>query len=206
MQAGPFSPLGPLTEIRQATQDLHRKLDEGSLAKVLLSSTLSITEYSSFLSSSRKLHLSFHRELLRFWDEFKTGYSFFDRLAALDRDLQSCGLYPLPTVISDFQPPVTPGARWGLAYVIEGSRLGGQVLARKVRAALGDAGVTVYYLEGTGSKTGEEWKAFCKALTAFFDENPGELASAKEYAKSVFGLFIRTFTVGTMMDKSVVSI
>lgn len=53
---------------------------------------------------------------------------------------------------------------WGVAYVVEGSQLGGQVLARRLRAA----GVEhpLAYLHGRGEHTGAHWRDFVAALRA----------------------------------------
>ena len=51
----------------------------------------------------------------------------------------------------------------GAMYVIEGSTLGGQVLARQLAKAGLDLG---RYFTGYGALTGPRWKAFCQLLAA----------------------------------------
>jgi len=72
---------------------------------------------------------------------------------------------------TDFQAPGTQavpadGAAvdWGVAYVIEGSQLGGQVLHRRLAEAL--APHPLGYLKGEGSATGRHWTAFLNNLRA----------------------------------------
>lgn len=51
---------------------------------------------------------------------------------------------------------------WGVAYVIEGSRLGGQVMYRRLADAL--APHSLAYLQGAGRDTGARWAAFLAEL------------------------------------------
>lgn len=51
---------------------------------------------------------------------------------------------------------------WGVAYVVEGSQLGGQVLHRRLAEAL--APHPLGYLKGVGSATGRQWTAFLANL------------------------------------------
>lgn len=52
------------------------------------------------------------------------------RAGAVAADLAAIGEAPPPPLAA---PPLdTPAARWGAAYVVEGSRLGGALLARSV--------------------------------------------------------------------------
>ena len=64
-------------------------------------------------------------------------------------------------------PSMPPLASWpqllGAMYVLEGSTLGGQVLARQ----LAKAGIPLRaYFTGYGERTGPRWKAFCQLLAA----------------------------------------
>lgn len=51
---------------------------------------------------------------------------------------------------------------WGIAYVLEGSRLGGRVLYRQLAERLAPHPLT--YLQGAGEQTGARWKAFIAEL------------------------------------------
>ena len=70
-------------------------------------------------------------------------------LAALGEDL------PAPLVFA----AAGEAERWGALYVIEGSRLGGQLLARSVPAGLPSAYLSARHLAG-------EWRALLAALDA----------------------------------------
>jgi heme oxygenase len=101
------------------------------------------------------------------------------RGAALAADLAAVG-GDLPVALN---PPQldTPARRWGAAYVIEGSRLGGAFLARQVPAALPKA-----YLS-TPQPAGN-WRHFLAELEAVLT-TPGDIEQAQTTARAVFALF-----------------
>ncbi len=81
----------------------------------------------------------------------------------------------------------------GTMYVMEGSTLGGQLIARHVEAALdlsegeGDA-----YFRGHGKDTGSMWKEFCEVLSNRVPDSDGDavVLSAKEMF-AVFGAWVQ---------------
>ena len=93
-------------------------------------------------------------------------------LAALDAPLPT----PLPLEAQD-----SDGFRWGLLYALEGSRLGGAFLARRVGAGLP---------HGKG-----EWLAFQRALDgAAAEGGEGWLEDAVQGALAAFALFATAAT------------
>jgi heme oxygenase len=70
----------------------------------------------------------------------------------------------------------SPAARFGWAYVIEGSMLGGAVLHRRLAARL--APWPMRYLKGYGSDAGRRWRAFLDALEREIDTPARRMAAA----------------------------
>jgi heme oxygenase len=93
-------------------------------------------------------------------------------LAALDLPLP--GQLPLPA-------PADPATAFGMAYVIEGSRLGGGILARQVPAGLPLAYLKATHLPG-------EWRAFGQALDAAAEDEDWT-TRAIAGAKQTFDLY-----------------
>jgi len=73
-------------------------------------------------------------------------------VAGPDRHTADAPSAPVPSAPMD----------WGIAYVIEGSQLGGQVLHRRLAESL--APHPLGYLKGEGSATGRHWTAFLNNL------------------------------------------
>jgi len=116
------------------------------------------------------------------------------QLERLHGDLGDAGLVPAPgcpaSTAAVAQAMARHGAqaeavRWGLAYVVEGSQLGGQVLYRRLAGRL--APHPLRYLRGSGSATGARWRAFTAALEAHV-RGPAPTAAACDGARAAFGV------------------
>jgi heme oxygenase len=101
----------------------------------------------------------------------------------------------------DANRPMLPAMRGdggfaGAMYVMEGSRLGGQFIARHLVRVLdlkdgrGDA-----YFRGYGDRTGAMWREFCHLLREDIAEE--ETENAIEAAKGMFGVFGAWMSSGT---------
>jgi heme oxygenase (biliverdin-IX-beta and delta-forming) len=76
----------------------------------------------------------------------------------------------------------------GAMYVMEGSTLGGQLIARHVERVLGlTAGRGNAYFRGHNEKTGQLWTEFCDALRTRVPDNETDTVIAA--AKAMFGAF-----------------
>jgi heme oxygenase len=103
-------------------------------------------------------------------------------VACLQSDLAFYGTKRAGTCAPDCED--SPATQLGIAYVIRGSRLGAQVLARRVAA-----GAPRAYL---GHRLPTTWASFLLSLNAFSLSNPPE--SGREViagAKAAFGVFVR---------------
>lgn len=90
-----------------------------------------------------------------------------DEARRVDADLSECerllNIPPTAAAQPAERAAVAHGAfGWGVAYVIEGSRLGGQVMYRRLADALAPHPLT--YLQGAGRETGARWAAFLAEL------------------------------------------
>ncbi|WP_245648699.1 biliverdin-producing heme oxygenase [Sphingomonas sanxanigenens] len=103
------------------------------------------------------------------------------RADGLAADLAALGAAMPATV--DLAPPADIAERWGALYVIEGSRLGGVMLARSVPEGLPTA-----YLSATHPPGG--WKRLLAALDAA-DTGPAWRAAATRGAHAMFAAYRR---------------
>lgn len=100
-----------------------------------------------------------------------------ERASLLAADLAALGR-PMPQPL----PFVAEGSaeRWGALYVIEGSRLGGGLLSRRVPTALPSRYLAATHLPG-------EWRGLIQAI----DAAPIDPDAAIGAAKGVFDLYLR---------------
>lgn len=81
----------------------------------------------------------------------------------------------------------------GTMYVMEGSTLGGQLIARHVEAALHlNEGQGNAYFRGHGNRTGLMWKVFCEVLkTRVSDDETDQAVIAAKAMFTTFGAWMR---------------
>ena len=84
-------------------------------------------------------------------------------------------------------PPLDVARALGALYVIEGSTLGGRIIARHLHDALGvtaDAGARFYL--SYGDQRGPRWTAFKQALDQFGADHPGQTDRVVASASDTF--------------------
>ncbi len=104
-----------------------------------------------------------------------------ERTSALAADLADLGA-AMPAPLA-FALPDQAGAAWGALYVMEGSRLGGVMLARGVPATLPSRYLAAKHLPG-------EWRGLLNAIEAHGDD-AGWVDGLLAGADATFGLYQR---------------
>jgi heme oxygenase len=157
----------PLQALRSATQALHAQLD----------SQLPLAQPTDAGQSLLRYHQ--HLQVLHGWLSDlappleRTGWG-QGLLESLRADLADAGL-PGEAAGQASPPSHAEAAAWGIAYVVEGSQLGGRVLHQRLRRA--GVAVPLRYLDGRGADTGAHWHRFLQALRAAL-ARPDDVAEA----------------------------
>ena len=153
---------GALDALRAATTERHELLDAGL---PLAGPAPTLDDYRS------------HLRMLRAWlapieDWLARGPGPRDalaplrRVALIDADLLDRSFAPGVEPVLDEQAgwpdDASPAYRWGVAYVAEGSQLGGAVLYQRLSAQL--APHPLGYLRGEAAGPGPRWRSFMLAL------------------------------------------
>lgn len=179
-------------QLRQATASLHEQVD----------ATMPLAREGADLADYAR-----HLALLRAWVDILRrrvpGIStrLAQEAAALDVDLRECRRLLGPGAPEAPAPDQSEGLHerarqdaddealaWGVRYVLEGSRLGGQVLYRRLENAL--APHPLAYLRGAGPATGAGWRMFLADLRSALD-TPARVRRACEGAAMAFGLLLQ---------------
>jgi heme oxygenase len=175
-----------LAALRRATRARHQRLDTA------ITGSFSRDRYVAFLRASLAAIDAIEPAIER-WRPAGAAPS-RERLRA---DLIALG-EPAPAaaaaeVLADID------AALGAAYVLEGSALGGQVLARRVEAALGDA-PTRYLAPHGGPATGVRWRQFLVELERHGAAAPASArARACAAACATFDRFIDAFVAAGLL-------
>lgn len=145
-------------------------------------------DYRTLLRGLAELHAGLETqlaapELAGAWRSVGVNITDHCRLACLLADLGALGgtdVTPVDVPAMDF------GTAMGCLYVLEGSALGGRVVARMVHDALGEVPTTFL----TGAGRGRQWPAVRAALRTF-DEQGGDGDAVVAGALATFALFTR---------------
>jgi len=171
-----------LTALRQGTSDRHERLDSGL---PLSKPDATLADYAYHLQLLRAWLAPMESWLAGFHDgpQGAAGLPVAPHLSLIEADLAE------PSLAGFTAPGFPPGAswptdasaayRWGVAYVVEGSQLGGAVLYKRLAEQL--APHPLRYLRGAGEAgPGPRWRAFMLALRA-------EVRSEEEIAEACAG-------------------
>lgn len=189
-----------LVALRSRTATQHQRLD----ASLDMAHALTVHRYDTFLRAS----LAVVEVLEPIVERVLGGFDGPTRRARLSDDLQVvASRRTAPThAAPDAAPlevrcPSTVAEAFGCAYVLEGSTLGGLVLARTVEPALDlRAGEGTSYLRLRGERTGEQWRAFLARLEHFGSHaSPLDREAACELAGATFDAYSTAFAAGEVV-------
>ena len=157
----PIASLPILTRLRQETRPAHDALEQQEFNRALTAGTLTEAATHHFLAKLYGFVVPFEEQLRQHAAYFGPEWELERRARAhlLRQDLPQADQLPLATNL----PPLQTRAQLlGALYVLEGSTLGGQVIARQ----LAKAGIPARaYFSGHAEQTGSLWKSFTALLT-----------------------------------------
>jgi heme oxygenase len=174
-----------LAALRAATSEAHAELDS-SLA---LAKSLTPERYARFLRASLAVVAPLEARIAC-WLGFPADGVF--RTTALRADLSSLG------AVLEESPATVPSINslaeaMGAAYVVEGSALGGLVLARTVAKTLGEEAPR-RYLSLRGEDTAGRWREFIVSLEQWGGNAPAHgRVLACEAARQTFAAYASAF-------------
>lgn len=198
--ARPVTPPALLTLLKESTRDQHARAE--SLVR-LMEPGVTRDAYRRHLEALHGVWAPLEPALhARLGAALPTCLS--PRLGLLETDLRALGVAvrpahrgspraPLLLLAAPTQPdlgpallPASDAGAWGALYVLEGSALGGQVLARHLERALGPS-LPLAFFRGAGEDVGARWRAFCRALDAHVPA--GEADALVQGARATFERF-----------------
>jgi heme oxygenase len=180
-----------LASLKRRTEHLHRRV-EASVA--ILDRLRTPGGYAALLARLYGFHEPFERRLAAVPGLDLPGLDPASRrrAARLEADLRHLGLGPgevaaLPRCAA-LPAPRSTAAALGCLYVVEGSALGGRVIARHVEHELGLTGAGVSFFDGDGDRVGPIWRDFCKIVEATV-ATAAQRHEAEEAAAETFEAF-----------------
>ena len=179
-------------KLREATHSMHVQLNQLPLLKGLLDADYPLENYHKLLQAYAPLYQDLELKIIHFITEHSVGFDYDSRLKwpSIHQDLAY-----LSTPASPVQLMLSPdinsiGALIGVLYVVEGSTLGGQHIARALEKHHGLTqanGARFFY--GYGEATPSKWVEFMSYIESIADQ-PEEYVKAIDNALKTFELFV----------------
>ncbi len=189
--AGTAQPPPPLTlrqRLRTQTAFAHDQLERSPLLAALSSGSIDRQRYAQYLRRMEVFHHALDDAL---WHQLPPGYPHagLNQRAALARDLAALNTPPahLPAALARAARALvgSHAAAWGMLYVLEGARLGSQVLLKR-NANNQTVQQANAFIRGDAEATGRMWLAFCAALES--SVAPADVGTLLATAEQTFEL------------------
>jgi len=187
-----------LARLRAGTRDAHDRIETIPALRRLLAADLTRDEYIAVLRHLHAFHACVEPAIAAELEACPDAAAMLDgaRPRALARDLAWYGASPLPA------PPLPPldgiASALGALYVIEGSGLGGRVIARHLADSLGIADGTggTFYCRQDADTARRRWQA----LIALLERSDADADAMVAGARQVFDYldsWLRTIAIVT---------
>ena len=181
-----------LAELRRATAEQHRALEANAGIREQLASKAS---YEKLLARFFGIYSVLEAQIEAVSDLplVLPDLAVRRKALALQADLASLGVAPADCENCPEVPKIeTIAAALGCLYVLEGSTLGGQMMAREVgkRLGLGPENGCEFF-SSYGPRVGEMWKSFTRSLEEYSSANPDGRKETIVTAISTFECFSR---------------
>lgn len=170
-----------VTLLRSETKQLHEKLDQLTVFQPVFSSNATHKDYLKYLTVLYPIYKNFEKEVYSSAKEFIPSIAENQRLNSL---LADYGKVPPNEVDVRFFTIHSKYEVLGMLYVLEGSRMGGKMMAKNLKenANLNDSQLDFLLQEMSVS-----WTTIMKELNSVTDEK--EQALVLDGAKEMFNCF-----------------
>jgi heme oxygenase len=159
-----------LQQLRIETQPMHTKLEASRLSVNLMKAEVSLADYTDYLMRMKDV-IAYHEAFTypvveHLFDDISVRY----KLQLINSDIEV--LHQQGAVLTtgreyriDSLLPLNVPRALGYMYVVEGSTLGGRIILKHIKTALGfDEQKGARFFAGYGNETGKRWNEF---LTIF---------------------------------------
>lgn len=176
-----------IQRLKEETRELHEQIEDKNLARQIMDHSIDLETYKLLLLQNYIAYLQTETEIQKFLPHYKGS-----KHLQLQQDLEQLGVPEgTPSKYGIFKCHSLAEAL-GAAYVVEGSALGGMVLAKNIQKCPGLSSIDRHYFFNGDKRNLEDWKVFKNELESYsFSER--EEKEAIEKAKDTFRFFESVF-------------
>lgn len=157
--------------LKQNTASYHDAAEKLFNSKKIFSKTFTLEDYKKIIHSNYLMLLHSEDKIFKKLDKYSEKLQLSDRmkLPLIEKDLKSL---LLKKAVADSELELaSQHEALGAMYVIEGSTLGGNVIAKQLSKTDGFDGITFNFFGCYHKNTGAMWKSFKETLDAEVHEN-----------------------------------
>lgn len=176
-----------IKKLKEETRELHEQIEDKNLAKQIMDHSIDLETYKLLLLQNYLAYRETENEIKKFLPAYGAK-----KHLQLKKDLEQLNVPTEVDVNSSRFVCHSTAEALGAAYVVEGSALGGLVLAKNLGKCLKLSGVEQHYFFGGDKENLNDWKSFKEELERY-DFSEAEEAEAIEKAKDTFRFFETVF-------------
>jgi len=177
-----------ISKLREETQQLHNEIEKDNLAALIMDHSIDLDNYKTLLLQNFVSYRVIENAVQPFLKDFGTTKS-----NQLEKDLKALGVDF--TIVEEYINTISISNKMealGAAYVVEGSVLGGMMIAKELKECKELSEIEEHHFFNGDRKNVAGWKNFLKQVNSqeFSEE---EKLQASNKAKDTFKFFGRVF-------------
>lgn len=180
-----------MNNLREATASLHEQIEKENLARHVMDHSISLEDYRLLLLQNYIAYAVTENAIGRHLEEYVGA-----KHLQLEKDLQALQV-EIPPFLNTFREGFSINNEieaLGAAYVVEGSAMGGMLIARELKHCDKLASVEQHHFFNGDRNNIRGWKTFMKQVNAT-NFSAAEEAEAAEKAKETFRFFGEVFRI-----------
>ncbi|WP_179670547.1 biliverdin-producing heme oxygenase [Salinimicrobium sediminis] len=178
-----------IRKLKEETRWLHEQIEDQNLATKIMDHSIDLPTYKLLLLQNYIAYRETENEIKNHLPNYKAG-----KHLQLKQDLENLKVsttIPVKNVIFECH---SPAEALGAAYVVEGSALGGMLLAKNLQHCIKLNEVDRHYFFNGDKENLKDWNSFKKELEAY-NFNRAEEEEAIQKAKATFLFFEKVFNM-----------
>lgn len=180
-----------MNKLRKAAAPLHEQIEKENLARYIIDHSISLQDYKLLLLQNYIAYAVTEKAIAAHLEGYKGA-----KYLQLEKDLRELQV-EIPPFLKAFQKKISINSKTqalGAAYVVEGSALGGMLIAKELEECQNISSVEQHHFFNGDRNNINGWKDFLKQVNSS-EFTAEEETEAAEKAKETFRFFGEVFKI-----------